>query len=381
MDQDVAVIGVGVTPLRPVSPELSQRELIFEAATRAYADAGTEPSEVDSFISVSEDFHEGTSITDEYTPDQLGAVLRPVHTIAGDGLQGLAAAFMLIQSGIADLVVVEGHCKTSNILNHEEVLAMALDPIYERPVGIPSHAIAALEMRRYLHETGIPEEAVAAVVVKNRRNALRNPLASYGASLTVEEVQNSPPLASPLRVLHRSPYADGAVVLILASSARARRSKGKPVWIRGIGWATETPWLAGRSWGKAAYTALAAQMAYRMAGITSPRKEIDFGEVDDTYAYKELQHLQALGLLAPQEAADLAMEEGSNGFLPINASGGSLGMGYCFDATALYRVAEAAWQIRGEAGSRQIPGARTGVVCSWRGVPTTTGGVVVLQGD
>ncbi|MDR7435586.1 MAG: hypothetical protein QN189_10725 [Armatimonadota bacterium] len=381
MDEGVAILGVGVTPLRPISPELSQRELIFEAATKAYIDAGTEPAEIHSFISISEDFHEGTSITDEYTPDQLGAILRPVHTIAGDGLQGLAAACMLIQSGIADLVAVEGHCKTSNILNHEEVFAMALDPIYERPVGVPSHAIAALEMRRYLHETGLPEEAVAGVVVKNRRNALRNPLASYGASLTVEEVQASPLLASPLRVLHTSPYADGAVVLIVASAARARRKGRKPVWIKGIGWATETPWLAERSWGRATYTVVSAQMAYRMAGISRPRKEIHFAEVDDTYAYKELQHLQALELLTPQEATELTRGGDFEGPLPVNASGGSLGMGYCFDATALYRVAEATWQIRGEAGSHQVPGARTGVVCSWRGVPTTTGGVVVLQAD
>ncbi len=109
MSDRVAIVGIGVVPLRVQSREHSYRELTFEAAARAYADAGISHEEVDSFVSVCEDFHEGTSITDEYTPDQLGAVLRPVHTVAGDGLQGIAAAAMLVRSGIADLVAVEAH--------------------------------------------------------------------------------------------------------------------------------------------------------------------------------------------------------------------------------------------------------------------------------
>ncbi|TMI99321.1 MAG: thiolase domain-containing protein, partial [Bacillati bacterium ANGP1] len=97
MSDRVAVVGAGEVPLRPLSPRQSYREMGFEAATRAYDDAGVTYQDIDSFVSVCEDFHEGTSITDEYTPDQLGAVLRPVHTVAGDGLQGVAAAVMLIR--------------------------------------------------------------------------------------------------------------------------------------------------------------------------------------------------------------------------------------------------------------------------------------------
>lgn len=165
MDQQVAIVGVGLTPLRSVSPELSFREMIFEAATRAYADARVEPRDIDTFICVAEDFHEGTSITDEYTPDQLGAVRRPVQTIAGDGLQGLAAAYMLVRSGAADVAVVEAHSKASNIVHHEEVLALALDPTYERPWRVTPHAVAALEMRRYLHEAGVGPEVTGKSVV------------------------------------------------------------------------------------------------------------------------------------------------------------------------------------------------------------------------
>ncbi len=379
MGDRVAIVGVGMIPPRPLSPDASYRELTFQAATRAYLDAGITHREVDSFISVCEDFHEGTSITDEYTPDQLGAVLRPVQTIAGDGLQGLAVGMMLVRSGIANIVAVESHCKSSNILRHEDVLEMALDPVYERPLRVNPHYVAGLEMRRYLHDTQTSAQAVATVVVKNRRNALENLNAPYGARFTVEDVLASPAVCEPLRELDVSPYADGAVVLVLADEDLARRSP-KPVWIRGLGWISDSPWLAHRSWSEATYAAMATTMAYRMAGISDPRAEIDFAEVDDTYAYKELQHLEAASL-APRGGAGrmtLDGETGRAGLLPVNPSGGSLGLGYCFDTTALYRAAEAVRQVRGEAGRCQVAQARTGLVLSWRGVPTQTGGALVL---
>ncbi|OLC29774.1 MAG: hypothetical protein AUH31_06055 [Armatimonadetes bacterium 13_1_40CM_64_14] len=379
MSDRVAIVGVGIVPLRVQSRERSFRELTFEAAARAYADAGITHEEVDSFVSVCEDFHEGTSITDEYTPDQLGAVLRPVHTVAGDGLQGIAAAVMLVRSGIADLVAVEAHCKASNIVSHQQVLAMALDPAYERPVRVTPHAIAALEMRRYQQDSVIPDEAIAMVVVKNRRQALANPVAAHGSSISPEDVLSSAPVAEPLRTLEISPYADGAVVIVVASEDAARRAP-KPVWIRGIGWASDSPWLAMRSWGQASYAQLSATMAYTMAGITDPPREISFAELDDTYAYKELQHLEAAQLASRGEAARWIMDGHTRqgGPFPVNPSGGSLGMGYCFDATALYRTGAAVQQLRGEAGRVQVRNASTGLVLSWRGVPTQTGGAMVL---
>ncbi|MBI2201626.1 MAG: acetyl-CoA acetyltransferase [Armatimonadetes bacterium] len=382
MSEGVAIVGVGAAVPRPLSRDVSYREMIFDAATRAYTDAGVTHHEIDSFVSVCEDIHEGTSITDEYVPDQLGAVLKPVQTIAGDGVQGVATGFMLIRTGIADLVVIESHCKSSNILRHGDVLEMALDPVYDRPLRANPHYIAGMEMRRYLHESGTTEEAVAAVVSKNRAHALDNPVAPFGARIRTDDVLASSPLCEPLRVLEMSPYADGAVVLVLASEERARRCP-RPVWIRGIGWISDSPWLAMREWSDAVYASLSAQMAYQMAGIASPAEEIGFAEVDDRYAYKELQHLEA-AQLAPRGRAGvmtLAGETRRDGRLPVNCSGGSLGMGYCFDASALYRIAEAARQIRGESGRAQVAHATTGLVISWRGVPTQSGGAVVLAAD
>jgi acetyl-CoA C-acetyltransferase len=354
--------------------------MTFDAATRAYADAGIAHEEIDSFISVCEDIHEGTSITDEYTPDQLGAVLRPVQTIAGDGIQGLATGFMLIRSGIADLVAVEAHCKTSNILRHHEVLDLAFDPVFERPLGAYAHYVAGLEMRRYLHATGTTSDAVAQVVVKNRRQALANPVAAFGAALDAAAVLASAPVAEPLRELEISEHADGAVVIVLAAEDAATRA-ARPVWIRGIGWMSDSPWLGSRDWSAATYARLASEMAYKMAGVSAPASEIGFAEIDDTYAYKELQHLEAASLAAVGEAARMTVDGATalGGRLPVNPSGGSLGMGYCYDASALYRTAEAVRQIRGEAGRVQVPNATTGLVISWRGIPTQTGGALVLS--
>ncbi len=379
MSDRVAIVGVGATPRRPLSLEASYREMTFEAASRAYLDAGIAHHDIDSFVSVCEDLHEGTSITDEYTPDQLGAVLKPVQTIAGDGLQGIAVAVMLLRSGIADTVAVESHCKSSNILRHNEVLEMALDPVFERPLQVNPHYLAGLEMRRYLHDSGTVEDAVAAVVVKNRRNALANPTAPFGAMIDLSAVLASPAVSEPLREADISGYADGAVVVVLANEDVAKRSP-RPVWVRGIGWSSDHSWVAHRAWAEAPYTVLATRMAYRMAGITKPAQDIQFAEVDDTYAYKELQHLEAADLMPRGRAGRMTLdgETGPGGWLPVNPSGGSLGGGYAFDTTALYRTAEAVHQVRGEAGRYQVPRGTIGLVISWRGLPTQSGGALVL---
>ncbi|HZA27025.1 MAG TPA: acetyl-CoA acetyltransferase, partial [Actinomycetota bacterium] len=117
MGDRVAIVGVGHAGFAPITSGLSYKEQTFEAALRAYDDAGINPRrDVDSFVAVSEDFWEGTSIFDEYVPDQIGAALRPVHTVSADGLFAVATAVMLIRSGAAEVVVVEGHSKASDIL-------------------------------------------------------------------------------------------------------------------------------------------------------------------------------------------------------------------------------------------------------------------------
>jgi acetyl-CoA C-acetyltransferase len=381
MNNRVAVVGIGWYGFRPVTPEVSYKEMVYQAAVRAYADAGVDPrKDIESFVTVAEDFHEGTSIFDEYTPDQLGAALKPMHTIAGDGLHGLATGYMLIRTGQFDLVAIEGHSKASNILTLPEVSAYAQDPIINRPLKLNTHFIAGLEMNRFLYETDSTRKQCAAVVVKNRHNALNNPSAPYGADLDIEEVLNGPPLSWPLGKREAAEEADGAVVMVLASERIASNLSAQPVWILGAGWCNDSPSLENREWGRIPYIEQAARMAYRQAGINNPLDVIEFAEVDDTYAYKELQSLEALGLIHPGESG-LLTEAGytaADGELPVNLSGGSLGLGHLLDATGLARALEVVIQLRGQAGPRQIDGVQTGLAQSWRGVPTTSGAVLVF---
>ncbi len=381
MNERVAIIGVGWTGYRPLTPEVSYKELTFQAAVQAYADAGVDPRrDVDSFVTVAEDFNEGTSIFDEYVPDQLGAVLKPVHTIPGDGLHGLATAVMLIKTGQARIVVVEGHSKASNALALPHITAYAQDPILNRPLGLHTDFVAGLEMTRYLFETGTTEEQCAAVAVKNRRNALNNPRAPYGADLTLDEVLDGPPLAWPLNRRQRAEHADGAVVMVLADGETAESLCEVPIWVLGAGWCNGAAALESRDWGSPPYVHKAAQLAYRQAGIRQPSVVFDFAEIDDTYAYKELQHMEALGLCRPGEAGAL-VEEGATepeGDLPVNASGGSLGMGHLLEASGLARALEAVLQLRGQAGPGQLEEVEVALVQSWRGVPTASAAVLVL---
>ncbi len=381
MHDRVAIVGVGCTGFKPVTPGQSYKEMVYEAAVRAYNDAGVDPRrDVESFVTVAEDFHEGTSIFDEYTPDQIGGALKSVHTITGDGLHGIATAYMLVRTGQFDIVAVEGHSKASNIKTLPEVTAYAQDPILNRPLKLNSHFIAGMEMNRYLFETDNTHEQCAAVVVKNRFNALSNPHAPYGASLSLEDVLAGPMISWPLGAREAAEHSDGAIVMVLAAEEKASSLTDKPIWILGAGWNNDSPSLEYRDWAHAIYTEEAARMAYRQAGINNPLEAIDIAEVDDTYAYKELQAIEALGFCRDGEAGTLTLEgfTSPDSGMPVNVSGGSLGMGNLLDANGLARALEIVLQLRGEAGSHQVEGVNIGLAQSWRGVPTTSGAVLVL---
>jgi len=382
MSENVAIVGIGYTSFRPLTPEVSYKELMYEAAVKAYQDAGLDPRrDIDSFVTVAEDFIEGTSIFDEYVPDQLGGLLKPNVTIPGEAIHGLATAYMQIASGIVDVVAVEAHSKASNVLTLPYITAYAMDPVLNRPLGANPVFIAGMEMNRYLHRSGATREQCAHVVAKNKRNALYNPAAAFGAAIEPGDVLNAEMIAYPLTQQDISPHADGAIVLVLAAAHVAESLTDSPVWIRGIGWCNDAPSLETRAWGRAIYAEQAGQMAYRMAGIRSPQQEIDFVEVDDAYSYKELQHLEALGFCRWGEAGLLTIEGVTemSGDLPVNPSGGSLGGGHLLDASGLRAVAEVVLQLRGEAGAHQLPDVETGLAFGWRGVPSTSGAAIVLS--
>ncbi|MGH2697322.1 MAG: thiolase C-terminal domain-containing protein, partial [Actinomycetota bacterium] len=298
-------------------------------------------------------------------------------------LFAVATAVMLIRSGAARVVAVEGHSKVSDVLSLGSIHQFALDPVYNRPLGVSPLAVAGLEMNAYLDATGTTEEQCALVVEKNRRNALDNPRAAYPTEVTADDVGESDPLWWPLRRLDVAARADGCVVLVLADADRASDLTDAPVWVAGVGWSTGSASLESREWDRAGYVRQAADRAYEMARLGSPTRDVDLAEVDDAYSYRELMHLEALRLARPGEAGPM-VEEGAfarHGDLPVNASGGSLGQGYLFEANGLARTLECVLQLRGEAGERQVDQAGVAVAQSWRGVPSTSAAVAVFASD
>ena len=382
---EVSIVGVGWSGFRPSVPELSFREMMFEAATRAYDDAGIDPRrDVDAFISCQEDYWEGIAISDEFAPEPIGGVLRPTFTVAGDGLQCLAQAFMLVRTGYFDVVALESHAKPSDITSLAKVYELAYDPLTLRPVmegvGNP-YAIPALDAVRYMHERGVGREYFAMVAAKNKRNGLANPRASYASRVDVETILSADYTVYPFTRHEIAPFADAAVVVVVARRGAVRGS-GEEVVVRGVGWSTETG-TGAPEWhevGSARALRDAAEMAYRVAGVRSPGRWFDLAEVEDRVSFLELLSIEALGL--SNGNAWRLLENGyfdRDGSMPVNPSGGSLAMGVALEATGLSRLLEAVLQLRGQAGGHQVEGAERALVASWRGPPTHTWSVAVLS--
>jgi acetyl-CoA C-acetyltransferase len=352
MGPRIGIVGIGWSGFAPATPGRSYKELMFEAARAAYEDAGIDPrTDVDSFVCASEDLEEGTSIFDEYVPDQLGAAQRPVQTVASDGLFALATGWMLIASGVARVVAVEAHSKASDLLTRGRVDAFALDPALNRPLDIPAAALAGLEMRRYLHVSGRAAAECAEVATRNREHARTNPRASFA-----DRAPDPSPVFEPLVRDQVAGSIDGAVVVVLANDERAN---ARTVWIDGIGWNQDAPSVESRNWERTVATERAAGRAYAQAGISPP--DVTLAEVDDTFAYKQLQHLDALGL------AGLPPDR-------VNRSGGALGEGYLHEGNGLARTLAAVEQLRSAEGG-------VAVVQSWRGVPSTSAAVAMMRRD
>ena len=412
MSRKVCVIGVGHTNFNSITPDMQWKDIMYEACQKAYVDAGVDPrKDVGSFITCAEDYWEGFSIFDEFVPDQVGALLRPCCTVCGDGIYGLGTAYMQIMTEYFDIVAVEVHSKISDLLTYGDIMLHAYDPIFERPIsgpverpkygGSPEYTseapkpligksnekerihpyfLAGLEMQYYLRKTGTTEEQCAAVVVKNKKNAFFNPYADYEAKIDISDVMKSEYLFKPVKKLDIAPKVDGAVCFVLADDQTAKKLGVEPIYLSGFGWSSETPWLSTRGM-DALYAKNAAKMAYKMAEITEPRKEIDVVEVDDRFSFKELQHLESLGLVKTGEAGDL-VESGAleiKGTLPTNPSGGSLGVGNCIEATGMQKALEIVTQLRGHAAKRQVADAEIGLAQSWRGIPSGSGAVAIFR--
>ncbi|MFB6489938.1 MAG: thiolase domain-containing protein [Thermoproteus sp. AZ2] len=382
----VAVVGAGMTLFRRRLLETPQ-ELAWLAAKQALEEAGLALKDIDCVvIGSAPDAFDGVHMKGEYLADGAGGWHKPVVRVYVGGATGVftpIAGWWHVASGLCRKALVVAEEKMSHAAkpHPQYVFRYIWDPIVEKPLNPNLIWIFAMEMHRYMYKCGVKKEDIALVSVKNKRNACGHPSAQLcDPNITVDDVLKSEVLVWPVQRLDVSPVSDGAAALVLADEAEARRITDTPVWIKGIGFTLDTTHWTNRDLAYPEYVRRAAEMAYRMAGIDNPRKQIDVAEPYDPFDYKELHHMEGLGLAKKCEAPILTREGVTqrDGDLPINPSGGLLGVGNPIAAAGLMKVAEIFWQLRGEAGARQVKKpVYTGLAQAW-GDLMQAGTVIVL---
>ncbi len=383
----VAVVGAGLTRFMRRAQETGP-ELAWLAASQALQSCGLALKDVDSVaLGTAPDAFDGVHMKGEYLSLGAGGWGRPVirpYAGGGTGVLMPVHAWFNVASGLSNVCLVVAEEKMSTCHPHPQGAFLTIfDNILERPLEPNLIWIFALEMRRYMETYGITKEEIARVSVKNKRNGLDHPSTHVAEEITVEDVLQSEVMVSPVNRLDISPVSDGAAAIVIAAEDVARRLTDKPVWIDGVGWNLDTTYWTNRDLAYPRYVERAARMAYKMAGITEPRKQINVVEPYDPFSYKELHHLEGLLLAdkgqAPKITADGVTQR--KGDMPVCPSGGLLGVGNPIAAAGLMKVAEIYWQLRGEAGRRQVPGQpKVGLAQAW-GDLMQVGTVVVMRVD
>ena len=381
----VAVVGAGMTKFVRRALETG-KELSWEAASMALDSCEMTLDDIEAVcMGTAPDAFDGLHMKAEYLSDGAGAWRKPYmrsYVGGGTGVFAPIQGWYHIASGLFDTCLVVCEEKMSSYYPHPQAAFLTIfDHTTERALLPNLLWIFALEMNRYMQTYGISKADIARMAVQNKRNAADHPCALLGeANITVEDVLNSEVLAWPVQRLDVSPVTDGAVAIVLAAEHVARRVTDKPVWVQGVGWALDTAYWTNRDLAYPRYVEVAARMAYEMAGVKEPRKEIHIAEPYDPFDYKALHHLEGL-LLADRGQAPQLVADGvtaRDGAMPVCPSGGLLGVGNPIAAAGLMKVAEIFWQLRGEAGGRQVPGQpKRGLAQAW-GDLMQVGTVVIL---
>jgi acetyl-CoA C-acetyltransferase len=381
----VAVVGAGMTKFVRRAQETA-KELTWHASRLALESCDMTLDDIEAVcLGTAPDSFDGVHMNGEYLSDGAGAWRKPYmrsYVGGGTGVFAPIQGWYHIASGLFDTCLVVCEEKMSSYYPHAQAAFLTIfDHTTERPLKPNLLWIFAMEMNRYMQTYGLKKEDIARVAVQNKRNAADHPSAMLGdRNITLEDVLNSEVLAWPVQRLDVSPVSDGAVAIVLASEEAASRITDKPVWIKGVGWNLDTSYWTNRDLAYPRYVEKAARMAYEMAGITEPRKQIHIAEPYDPFDYKALHHLEGLQLAdrgkAPQLFADGTAARDGN--MPVCPSGGLLGVGNPIAAAGLMKIAELFWQLRGEAGARQVPGQpENGLAQAW-GDLMQVGTVVVM---
>jgi acetyl-CoA acetyltransferase len=281
---------------------------------------------------------------------QTGLSITNVENASATGSYAFRGAYLEVASGEFDVALALG----IDMMPRREPSANEPPKPKDdkpKPPTAPMLKFAA-DATAHMQKYGTTLDQLAQVSVKQHYNAARNPFAQYREEVTLAQVHAAREVAAPLTVLHCCPFGDGAAAAIVVSEDAVRRlGIEKPVWVATsvsrstVGSAPELTDL----------TAQTAAIAYERSGIGP--SELGMVELHDAATIEEIQYAESLGLCAEGQGGKL-VEEGATaltGRIPINSSGGLLGMGHPFGPTGLGQIAEIYWQLRGEAGARQIP--------------------------
>ncbi len=381
MTKDVAVIGVGQSSFVR-GYEGSIRELAFEAFREAMQDAGITQKNVDASVFCSAPEYDKQRSPAGVLAEYLGLIPQPtfyVETVCSSSSTGVKVAYSMIKSGLHDIVVVLGFQKMSEITSAEsqERMGRGADIQWESPFGTMMPAYYAMYAQAYMAKNGLTYDDLTGVRVKSATYGTVNERAVYRKGVKPQDFDPNNPdgklapmVASPLRVGDCCANADGSSCIILASAEKAKALSKKPVWILGIGAASEAVNMAGRpNFAKGLSVGYkAAEQAYKMAGVGP--KDIDIAEVHDCFTIAEIMAYEGLGFAKPGEGKELirAKETYKEGRIPVNVDGGLLSKGHPIGATGGSQMRTIVLQLRGEAGQMQVKDPEIGLVHNVGGV-------------
>jgi acetyl-CoA acyltransferase len=372
--QKVFVIGVGMTKFeKPGAREWDYPDMALEAGTNALADAGIAYDQVDQACV---GYVYGESTCGQRAVYGLGLTGIPVYNVNNNCATGSTALYMakqFIEGGISDCVLALGFEKmakgslgmtfTDRTIPMDKHMGLMVE-LRGFETGPPASQIFGNAGREHMERYGTTKEQIAAIAEKNHRHSANNPYAQFQTVYTLEEILASPVMHEPLTKLQCCPTSDGAGAAVLASEDFVRRNglEAKAVEIAGMAMTTDYPStfeekssikLIGSD-----MTRTAAEKVYEQSGIGP--ENVDVIELHDCFSANELVTYEALGLCPEGKAGTLAAEGAVTygGQWVVNPSGGLISKGHPLGATGLAQCAELNWQLRGEAGPRQVEGAK-----------------------
>ena len=367
------IVGIGETRyVRKPGSGKTVLQLHLEASTKALADAGLAGRQIDGIIP------SPYFVTAEELASNLGAAqLRFATTVHMGGASPCAAlpvAAAAVTTGMADYVLIPTGWNGYSMARARDIVASdatslpgaAIARDYYIPYGLTAPPQwYALIARRHMHEYGTTPEQLGAVAVAMRKHAQLNDNAIMcGKPMTLDDYLASPVITAPYRLLDCCVETDGAAAMVVTSAERARDLKQDPVYISGA--AAAQPHPADEMFNrKDVYEVgmtIAAPHAFAMAEVTPA--DIDFAEIYDCFTFEVLQQLEETGFCKRGEGG--AFVEGGRielgGALPVNTHGGLLSEAHTL---GLNHIVEAVRQLRHQAGARQVPDARLGLVTGW----------------